>query len=146
MNKVESADLILKLYDLRRETVMREARSWIITFFPESTQEIMKVLLTSEHGAHLRMVWSYWDMAASLVLHGAIDEQMFDDVNGEHLMVYSKIEPFVGEIRAAFENPKFLANLEKLIMKRPDAKEFLASRREMMKKMMAARAEMAKAG
>jgi hypothetical protein len=144
MSKAESADLILKLYELRREEKMREARNWIIPFFPESAAEVMKAMVSAETSAYFRMITSYWDMAASFVNHGAIDEEMFADANSEHIIVFSKVEPFLEEVRASLNNPKFLSNLEKLIMKMPDAKQLLATRRELMKRWMQARAEMSK--
>lgn len=144
MSKTESADLILKLYDLRREPVMREARNWIIPFFPESTQDVIQAMVAAETSAYFRMVATYWDMAASFVNHGAIEEEMFADANNEHFVVFSKVEPFLQEIRAAMGNPNFLGNLEKLIMSQPDAKERLARTRESMKRWMEARKEMAK--
>ncbi len=144
MSKAESADLILKLYDLRREAKMREARNWMISFFPESTQDIIQALINTETSAYYRMVTSYWDMAASLVNHGAIDEEMFSDAHGEHFVVFSKVEPFLGELRETIGNPNALGNLEKLIMRDPEAKEKLAKTRETMKRWMDARAEMSK--
>ena len=144
MNKTESADLILKLYELRRDPKMREARSWIIGFFPESTQDIMQALISTETSAYYRMVTSYWDMAASFVNHGAIDEEMFKDANGEHFIVFSKVEPFLAELREMMGNPNAFKNLETLIMKDPEAKEKLAKSRETMKRWMQARAEMSK--
>jgi hypothetical protein len=143
MSKTESADLILKLYDLRREATMREARNWMITFFPESTADIMQAMLNDETSAYFRMVTSYWDMAASLVNHGAIDEEMFADAHGEHIIVFSKIEPLLAEIRETMGSPNYLKNLETLIMKMPDAKEMLGKRREMMKHWANVRKEMA---
>ena len=143
MNKAESADLILKLYDLRREPKMREARSWIGSFLPETMEELMNVMQNEQSSAYFRMVTSYWDMAASLVNHGAIDEEMFNDANGEHIFVFSKIEPFLEDVRQTIYNPNYLANLEKLVMKMPDAKEMLAKRREMSKRMRDARMEAA---
>ncbi|MGI8494786.1 MAG: DUF4760 domain-containing protein, partial [Pyrinomonadaceae bacterium] len=86
----------------------------------------------------------YWDMAASFVNHGAIDEQMFLDTNGEAVVVFSKIEPFLEELRSNLGNPSYLLNLETLIMKIPNAKEMLAARREMMKRWMLARSEAAR--
>jgi hypothetical protein len=142
MSKAESAELILKLYDLRREPKMREARNWMISFFPESTQDIMQALIKPETSAYYRMVTSYWDMAASFVNHGAIDEEMFADAHGEHFVVFSKIEPFLPELREIMGSQKVLANLEKLIMRQPDAKENLAKTRETMKRWMQARSEM----
>lgn len=143
MSKVESADLILKLYDLRREAEMRAARKWIISFFPESAADIMRTMVAEETSGYFRMVTSYWDMAASFVNHGAIDEEMFNDTAGEHVLVFAKIEPFLEEIRQTMGSPKYLKNLETLVMKMPDAKEMLAARREMIKRWMQARSEMA---
>ena len=144
MSKTESAELILKLYETRREPVMREARNWVISFFPESTEDIMKTMIDAETSAKYRMVTTYWDMAAGFVNHGAIDEEMFNDANGEHIVVFSKIQPFLNELRQILDNPNMLANLEKLIMRMPDAEAMLTKRREMMKRWMQARAESAK--
>ncbi len=144
MSKSKSADLILKLYETRREPVMREARNWVIGFFPESAEEIMKAMIDAETSAKYRMVTTYWDMAAGFVNHGAIDEEMFNDANGEHVVVFSKIQPFLGELRQMIDNPNMLANLEKLVMRMPDAETMLTKRREMMKRWMQARAETAK--
>ena len=110
MSKAESADLILKLYELRRDPTMREARSWIIGFFPESAAEIMQAMINAETSAYYRMVTSYWEMAAALVNHGAIDEEMFNDASGEQVMVFSKIEPFLPELREMMGSPKMLSN------------------------------------
>ncbi len=144
MSKYEDANLILRLYELRREPVMRDARNWMIGFFPESAQDIMNILL-GEKSAYYRMVTSYWDMAASFVNNGAIDEQMFNDANGEHLVVFSKIHPYLGELREITGNPNYLAQLETLIMRMPDAATRLETVRERMKRYMEARAAQAKA-
>jgi hypothetical protein len=144
MSKAKSADLILKLYDLRREAKMREARNWIFGFFPQSADDVLKAMIAEESSANFRMVVTYWDMAASLVNHGAIDEEMFNDSSAEAVAIFAKIEPYLEEIRAKMNSPKYLKNLEKLIMKQPNAKETLAQRREMLQRMMQARAEMAK--
>ena len=142
MSKQEDANLILKLYDLRREEVMRKARDWFIWFNPSSMQEILDTFM-SDKSAYYRMVTSYWEMAATLVNHGAIDEQMFNEANGEQMVAFAKIEPFLAELRAKFDSPQMLANLEKLVMRRPNAKEFLAALRERFKQMAAMRAEAA---
>ena len=134
MSKAESADLILKLYDLRREATMREARTWMITFFPESAQDVMQAVMNPETSGYYRMVVSYWDMAASFVNHGAIDEEMFVETNGEYFMVFSKIEPFLAEMRETTGYPNMLSNLEKLVMRQPDAKERLVKSREAQKR------------
>ena len=85
MSKAESADLILKLYDLRREEKMRVARDWFPTFVPNSVQEIMGAMVNPETSGKLRMVISYWDMAATMVNHGAIDEAMFNEITANIL-------------------------------------------------------------
>ncbi len=141
MSKVESADLILKLYELRREATMREARNWILSFFPESAADVMQAMIDPQTSAHYRMVVTYWDMAASFVNHGAIDEEMFADAHNEHLVVFSKIEPYLIEIREVMANQNYLKNLETLAMKMPDAKAELGKRREMMKRWMQLRAQ-----
>src|SRR5215831_17098039 len=101
MSKQEEADLILKLYDLRREPVMREARNWWFTFNPTNTQDFVDVLM-SDKGAYYRMVVSYWEMAAALVNNGAIDEKMFNEANGEHIFVFAKVQPFLADIRSTY--------------------------------------------
>lgn len=132
MSKQAEADLILKLYDLRREQTMRTARDWYFREFnPESLADVENAFF-SQHSGHLRMVISYWDMAAALVNHGAISLDMFTDSNGEHISVFSKIEPFVPELRAKF-NPQFLASLEKLIDETPNGRQRTAETRERMK-------------
>ena len=138
MGKYEDADLILKLYDLRREETMRKARTWLAAFNPESLQDIIDAG-TGENNAYLRQVMSYWDMAASLVNNGALDEKMFNDANGEHFFYYAKFEPFIEDLRARF-GPQMWVHLEELIMRTPNAKERLAHLREMSKKMAAMRA------
>ncbi len=144
MSKAESAELILKLYDLRREPTMREARTWMMTFFPESTQDIMQAMISAETSAYYRMVVTYWDMAASFVNHGAIDEEMFNDAHGEHIMAFSRIEPFLEEFRQTVGNPTYLSNLEKLIVKSPEDRETLKQSREKMKQWVDARNKMSK--
>ena len=136
----DEAALILQLYDLRREETMRTARNWYSREFnPESMADIEKILF-SEHSGHLRMVASYWDMAAALVNNGAISAQLFNDTNGEQFLAFGKLEPFLKDIRAAF-GPQFLANLEKLIDATPGGRERAAAVRERMKAMRARFAE-----
>lgn len=130
MSKVESADLILKLYDLRREETMRKARNWVFTYNPKSAEDYMQTMMDPEVGAYLRMVTSYWDMAASFVNHGAIDAEMFHDTQGEHMIVFAKIEPFLTELRELFQEPKAFYHLEKVIMDQPEGAEKLKKTQE----------------
>jgi hypothetical protein len=85
------------------------------------------------------MVVTYWDMAASLVINGAIDEQMFNDANGEHIAVFSKIAPFVAGYREKVGLPHYLKNLEQLIMRLPNAQQRLEQTRERLRKVAEAR-------
>ncbi len=136
--KAESAELILKLYELRREAVMREARQWFAGFNPQSAQEVADTL-AGKNAAYFRMVTSYWDMAATFVNQGAIDELMFNEANAEHVFVFAKIEPLLEELRAQF-GPQVVPNLEKLVMRMPGAKERMTHMREMSRKMAERRA------
>ena len=148
MSKVESADLLLKLYDLRREETMRKARNWMFTFNPQSAEDVEKTMMDPEVGAYLRMVLSYWDMAATFVVHGAIDADMFNETVGEHIGVFGKIEPFIAELRERWQMPDAFGNLEKVIYESPNGKERLAKNREWMKSIleqMAARSKEAAA-
>jgi hypothetical protein len=138
----KSADLIMQLYDLRREAMMREARNWFISFFPESVDDVMRTLIDPATSGYYRMVTTYWDMAASFVNRGAIDEEMFLDSNSECWVIFAKIQPYLGGVRVVLENDSYLANLEKLLMKQPEALARLEGRRKSMKRWMAARAEM----
>ena len=140
MSKAKSADLILKLYDLRREEVMRKARNWFFSFNPTSTEEVSKTMMDPEVGAYLRMVLSYWDMAAAIVNHGGIDVDMFNDTQGEHIGVYAKLEPFIADLRKQWEMPDAFANLEKVIMDRPDGEQRVRKSQEWSKSIMAEKA------
>ncbi len=133
MSTQEVANLILKLYDLRRETVMREARNWFFTFNPTSIQDFMDTLM-GEHSGHYRMVVSYWDMAASMVNQGAIDEELFNASGGEMIFVYAKIAKFIPELRTVFGAPELLQNMETLVKRIPNIDEKIAQMNERMKK------------
>jgi len=136
MTKQAEAELILKLYDLRRESVMREARNWFFMFNPKNVEEILDVL-TSDKSGHYRMVISYWDMACSLVNNGAIDSQMFNDANGEHIFVYTKMEPFIPGLREVMGAPTFLAHLEQTVKALPDYEARITAVRARIQAMLA---------
>jgi hypothetical protein len=137
MSKQEEAGLILTLYELRREETLRQAREWYFREFnPESIADYNTAVM-GEHSGHLRMVVSYWDMAAALVNRGAIDLELFNETNGEHIGVFAKIQPILGEIRAQY-SPRFAANLEKLIEATPHGHEHVTAMRERMKGVRAA--------
>lgn len=130
----ESMMGIIELYKLRSEPTMRKARDWFITGFqPGSTQDILDVLF-GEHSAEFRMVASYWDMAAAFVELGAIDGEMFNAINTEHVGVYAKLEPFLPELRAIRGVPPYLyfKHLEPVVLRIPDAPERIAAMRRYM--------------
>ncbi|MGH9632926.1 MAG: DUF4760 domain-containing protein [Bryobacteraceae bacterium] len=132
MSIYEEANLILKLYELRREPVMRAARDWYaVEFHPQSVEEFNETMY-GEHSAHLRMVLSYWEMAAALANRGAISLDLFAETQGECIGAFAKMEPVLADIRKAF-GPEFLASLEKLIDSIPDGRARAAQTREFMK-------------
>ena len=131
----ESMMGILKLYELRSEGTMRKARDWFATgFYPESTQDILQVL-GGEHSAEFRMVVSYWDMAAAFVVFGAINDEMFNAINTEHVAIYAKLQPFIAEMRAIPGIPEYmhLKHLEQVVQRMPDAEDRVAVMRRYMK-------------
>ena len=135
----ESATLLVRLYELRREATMREARNWYAREFnPSSIDDVMHAVM-GPHSGHFRMVTSYWDMAASFVLNGAIDEKMFNDANGEQVVAFAKIEPFLADYRNRMGNAGYLSSLETVVLRRAGAHEQLAGIRERFRAMAGAR-------
>jgi len=125
------AQVILKLYELRTEAVLREARAWITgEFWPANAEEFFAVAGNPAHpqNAWFRQVTSYWEMAAALVLHGAIPAELFMDTNGELFFILAKFAPFLDEIHAKL--PSFMSKTQALIDRHPTA----AARYEGLKK------------
>jgi hypothetical protein len=125
----ESARLNLQLFELRREPVLREARAWFLLDFNPETMAELAMALSSDRNASFRMVLGYWDMAASLVTTGAIDADAFRWANNEIFGTFSKIEPFLQEMRTASGEIDFCRHLEAVVMSAPDAAAILARRR-----------------
>jgi len=110
------AEIIIKLYDLRRESVMREARAWVVgEFWPTTADELFAVLLNpaDPHNPYLRQVLSYWEMAAAMVLHGAVSAELFVDCNGEGFFLLAKFAPILEAVRE--KNPGFLVKTSELV-------------------------------
>jgi len=142
------AELILKLYDLRREPELRKARNWWLTqFWPESADDIVKIgsVLGSQENNWLRQAGGYWEMAASLALHGTINHELFFEpsFSGEMFFFFGKIHPFLKEFREKMGNPRVFSNVEKLINSSPDAQAFLKTTEERIAGARKARAEAA---
>jgi hypothetical protein len=139
------AELILKLYDLRREAEIRKARNWwFVNFWPENADDFMKIALAAgtQENNWLRQVAGYWELAASLVVHGTLNETLFLEpaFSGEMFLIFAKIHPFLKEVREKTQNPRMLANVENVIKKSKASRERLnfveqrmAARRKQMK-------------
>jgi hypothetical protein len=110
------AEIILKLYELRTEAEMRNARAWMTgEFWPATAEEFFAVASNAAdpHNAWLRQVLTYWEMAAAMVLHGAVSAELFVDCNSEGFFMLAKFSPILEEIRA--RNPGFLIKTSELI-------------------------------
>jgi hypothetical protein len=129
----ESAELNLKLFELRREPTLRKARDWFTREFnPESFAELI-VLARGEHNASFRMVLGYWNMASSLVTTGAIDADTFRAAHDEVFATFSKIHPYLAELRTASGEPDFCKHMETVVLAAPNAQETLERRRKMLR-------------
>lgn len=133
MDKQTDVMAILKLYELRRDEKMRAARAWYFSeFAPKSAIDIIKLYREGEQAsAYFRTVTSYWDMAASFVLNGALDEKMFLDAGTEHIFVYTKIAPYLAEVRELFNEPEYLIHLETLCLKVPNIETKIENRKRL---------------
>jgi hypothetical protein len=114
---VADAQLILQLYDLRREAEMRKARSWWFgEFFPQSADDYLKIgtAMGTQENNWLRQVSGYWGMAASFVLSGVLNEDMFlqPAVSGEMFLILAKIHPFLKDLRAKLGDQQAFRNIE----------------------------------
>ncbi len=110
------AEIILKLYELRTEAVMRQARAWMGgEFWPATAEEFFAVAENpaDPHNAWFRQVITYWEMAAAMVLHGAVSAELFVDSNGEGFFLLAKFAPILEAIRE--KNPTFLIKTSDLI-------------------------------
>jgi hypothetical protein len=117
----ESAQLNLQLFDLRREAVLREAREWFLfEFNPESFAELVAIASGGRNTA-FRMVLGYWDMAASLVTTGAIDADAFRAAHGEIFGTFSKIHPYLAELRNVSDEADICKHMEAVVLADPDA-------------------------
>lgn len=134
--KAQDALAIIKLYELRSEALMREARAWFFSeFAPQSGKDIVALMMRGQkQSAFYRMVTSHWEVAASLVNNGGIDEKLFLDANSEHVVVFAKLQPFLAEIRETIGEPDYLAHLEKLVMKIPNVERKLENRRRLLER------------
>jgi hypothetical protein len=110
----DDANLLLRLYEMRRETVMRDARKWFAGEFKARTVEEWKRACPpgSQMNAWYRQTTTYWEMACSMVTGGILHEDLFAANSMEALMVWTKVEPFVNDLRDLYKNPGMFKNLE----------------------------------
>ena len=137
---IEQAELILKLYELRREAVMREARGYVGgEFLPASADEFVEILRAGgKHCGFVLQVYGYWDMVAAFVRHGALDAGLVYDTCQEMYFQYAKIQPFLGEIRTKMNLPEWMISIERVVEGSKAGRERLAA----MQRGLAATAEM----
>lgn len=135
------AELILKLYDLRREEVMRASRSAIVQWMPRSFEDVVAITQPSHpHNAAWRQVSTYWEMAYGFARHGILHADLLAENGVEGLILYAKLEPHLPRLRKEI-SPTILQNAEWMARKCPTAKKRL----ELVKKRIAAAMAAAKA-
>jgi len=141
------AQLILQLYDLRREAEMRKARNWwAVDFFPQNADAFLKVAwaMGTQENNWLRQVSSYWGLAASFVLQGVLNEDLFlqPGFSGEMFLIYAKLHPFIKDLREKMNDPHIFLNVEKVINHTKwgrDRLQFMLKRVETMRQRRAER-------
>jgi hypothetical protein len=133
-NKPTAADaeVILRLYDLRREAEMRKARHWWgAQFWPENADDFMKLAMDmdSQQSAWLRQVSGYWNMAASLALAGSVNRELFlnPSCSGEMYFIFAKVKPFLKDLRQKMEAPDMFGPVEELIESSKKSRDFMKS-------------------
>jgi hypothetical protein len=141
---IADAQLILHPYELRREPEMRKARAWWVSFDPRNADDFLKVAwaLGTEENAWLRQVSGYWNIVASFVLYGVLNEDLFlqPGFSGELFLIYSKVHPLVGELRQKLNDPEFFLSIEKVVTRTKWGKkrlEFMIKRVETMRQRLA---------
>ncbi|WP_179638087.1 hypothetical protein RBB79_09150 [Tunturiibacter empetritectus] len=117
MNAIQQAELILKLYELRREAVMREARSYVGgDFLPASASELIQIVSTGDRrSSFVLQVYGYWEMVAAFVTSGALDAELLYNTCPEVYFQYAKIQTYLAQFREEMNLPEFLINVEQLI-------------------------------
>jgi hypothetical protein len=110
----DDANLLLRLYEIRREAKLREARAWFVANFkPKTLADIQELCPPgSENNARMRMVVTYWDMAASFITAGVLNPELFFANNREMLLIWVRVRKLIPEMRAAYKEPTFWENLE----------------------------------
>jgi hypothetical protein len=139
---LQQAELILKLYELRREPVMRQARGFIGgAFLPSSVDDFVAQVSKGDQQSHfILQVYGYWDMVSAFVIHGAISEQLVYDTCQEMYFQYSKIQPYLAGFREKMNLPEFLRSLEAVSECSEESRGRLKTMRENMARIAEVRA------
>jgi hypothetical protein len=139
INPIQQADLILHLYELRRESVMRKARSYIGgEFLPASADELVEIVTAgNKRSSFVLQVYGYWDMVAAFVQNGALTPALVYDTCQEMYFQYAKIQPYLAEFRQKMNLPEWMINIERLVEGSDSGRERIAT----MRKNLAAIAE-----
>src|SRR5215475_598393 len=139
---IAQAELLCRLYELRREAVMREARSFIGgEFLPRSADELVAIVTGGgKHCGFVLQVYGYWDMVATFVHHGALDASLVYDTCQEMYFQYAKIQPYLKEFRRQMNLPEWMISIERLIEGSPSGRKRLATMRNSLEAMMKIRA------
>ncbi|HUK87830.1 MAG TPA: hypothetical protein VLT85_09210 [Terriglobales bacterium] len=145
----DDAAVVMKLYNLRRETELRKARNFLVVeFWPDAADEVVKLIqdFGSQRNAWFRQGITYWDMACSLVLRGVVNQDLFVDWGGELYFLYAKFKPFLQEVREKTQAPEFMARIEQVALSTKEGRERvaklekrIAQRRQMLKQAAAGR-------
>ena len=135
------AEICMKLLELRREAEMRKARDFVnFKFQPKSAEDVLKLMqsMGSQENAWTRQVFSFWEYAASLIIHDVVHPELFFAWNGEMVFFYAKFQPHLKAIRQAMEYPEFLMNVQKAVTSSSEARKRLSRTQKMLAKMAAA--------
>jgi hypothetical protein len=116
-NALKQAELILKLYEIRRETALRTARDYVGgEFKPKSVDEFVSLVKDGgKPSGHILQVYGYWDMVAAFVVHGALDESLIFDTCQEMYFQFEKIQPYLAGFRQKMDLPEFLKSMEAVV-------------------------------
>ena len=139
----EQAELILHLFELRREAVMREARSYIGgAFRPRSAEEFVRAVTAGDRqSSFVLQVYGYWEMVAAFVTHGALSPELVYDTCQELYFQFAKIEPYLAEFRKQMASPEWLIGVERLVNHSPAGRRRMAQMRKSLESMDKRKAE-----
>ena len=139
----EHAELILRLYELRRETVMREARSFVGgPFLPKSDDELVSIITKGgKETGFVLQVYGYWDMVCAFVLHGLLSERLVYDTCQEMYFQFAKIHPYLKGFRQKMNLPEWMRSLEKVATGSPRGRKRLVAMRANLDRMAQLKAE-----